>query len=613
MQSPGRIYERRKIKYAALLQRQQEYLRRLGNYRLLIFSVGLASTIFLYFKGFLWLSILALVISCGIFIWLLKRFDGVKERCAFTQALIKVNERSLQRISGRWTEFSDTGEEYLDNDHPYAPDLDIFGKGSLFQWLNSCRTRLGRQNLAHTLCNPLTDIDEIVKQQEAIAELSAKLSWRQRMEAEGQITAETKDEHNAENLTDWAEDCSDLYCQKWLRILTVVLPAVTILTLIAAFGFNFISGFIPVVLILFHILLLFWRRRERVESLELVYGYRVNIKVYRGMLNHLEGQRFKSERLRQIQGELQNKQRSEAWRQIDELDKLTDSAANRYNLFYILFNILFLWDYQAMIRLEKWKQNSGRLLAGWLKALGMMEMMSSLAQIGFENREWALPEFTTERNCFSARQIGHPLITEGRVCNDLQFAPGTQVLMITGSNMSGKSTLLRTVGVNMVLAYLGTPVCAEQMRCSLQEIHSSMRTSDNLEKNYSSFYAELLRIKTIVDAVNEGHKVFFLLDEIFKGTNSYDRHIGAKVLIKQLIEGGAMGMVSTHDLELAELANEESGRVANYNFCEYYSNDQIFFDYKLREGVSRTRNALPLLKMMGIRIDDEYLKESNGL
>ncbi len=609
MQSPGQIYERRKIKYSSLLQRQQKYLHKLGNYRLLIFSAGLILAIWLYIKGFLWLSILALIVAAGIFAWLLTRFDRVKKRCLFTRTMIEVNERAMQRISGKWTDFSDTGEDFLDSDHPYAPDLDIFGKGSLFQWLNACQTRLGRKNLADTLCSPLTDIDEIVCQQEAVAELAENIYWRQRFEAEGQITVEAKDEHNAEDLIDWANDRKDLYCRKWLRILTVVLPAVTILTMTAAFGFNSMSGIVPVVLILIQIILLFWRRRERTESLGLVYGYRVNIKAYRGMLKHLESQRFKSAGLRQIQKELQDEQRSAAWQQIDELDKLTDSAANRYNLFYILFNILFLWDYQVMIRLEKWKQSSGRQLAGWLNALGKMEMMSSLAQIGFENREWVLPELTTEDNYFSARQIGHPLITEGRVCNDLQFAPGTQVLMITGSNMSGKSTLLRTVGINMLLAYLGTPVCAEYMRCSLQEIHSSMRTSDNLEKNYSSFYAELLRIKTIVDAVNAGHKVFFLLDEIFKGTNSYDRHIGAKALIKQLIEGGAMGMVSTHDLELADLETEEAGKVANYNFCEYYSNDQIFFDYKLRKGVSTTRNALPLLKMMGIRIDDEYLKE----
>jgi DNA mismatch repair ATPase MutS len=252
--------------------------------------------------------------------------------------------------------------------------------------------------------------------------------------------------------------------------------------------------------------------------------------------------------------------------------------------------------------LEAWKEQAGRSLNTWLQALGDFEALASLAVIAHDYPNWCIPEVEETPPYLKASQMGHPLLTEDRVCNDLAILPQAGILLITGSNMSGKSTLLRTAGVNLVLAYAGAPVCAAAFRCSLMRIYTCMRVNDNLEQSISSFYAELLRIKMIVAAAKQATRpVFFLLDEVFKGTNSQDRHTGAKILIKQLKRLGAVGLVSTHDLELAELAAESKG-IINYHFREYYQNDRIHFDYKLRPGVSTTRNALYLIKLAGIDI-----------
>ena len=204
----------------------------------------------------------------------------------------------------------------------------------------------------------------------------------------------------------------------------------------------------------------------------------------------------------------------------------------------------------------------------------------------------------------SAVDLGHPLLSEKRVYNDVSIKDPSNILLITGSNMSGKSTFLRTIGINLILSYTGAPVCAKAFSASIMEIYTCMRISDNLEESISSFYAELIRIKMIVSASKEGKQIFFLLDEIFKGTNSLDRHTGAKILIKQLQSCGAVGLVSTHDLELGELEKESAEKVKNYHFREYYKNDEIHFDYKLRPGVSTTRNALYLIKMAGLDINE---------
>ena len=228
--------------------------------------------------------------------------------------------------------------------------------------------------------------------------------------------------------------------------------------------------------------------------------------------------------------------------------------------------------------------------------------VASLSIISFDNPHWAEPEFIKDKMAVNAKELAHPLLSESRVSNNAELGLPQSILLITGSNMSGKSTFLRTIGINLVLAYAGAPVCAESFSCSIMNIYTCMRISDSLEKNISSFYAEIIRIKSIVSAAKRGESIFFLLDEIFKGTNSLDRHLGAETLINRLSKESALGLVSTHDIELGELENKNS-KIKNYNFQEYYKNDEIYFDYKLRAGVSTTRNAVYLMKLAGIEFE----------
>ena len=276
----------------------------------------------------------------------------------------------------------------------------------------------------------------------------------------------------------------------------------------------------------------------------------------------------------------------------------------RHSQLYLIINILLLWDYRCLAAIEKWRTDSGVYLEDWIAVLAELEALASLAIISYDHPDWTQPQLYNDQPRLFASQIGHPLLSEDRVSNDIGTMRKGQVYLITGSNMSGKSTLLRTVGINLVLAYAGAPVCAKEFHCSIFNIYTSMRIRDDLRSNISSFYAELLRIKKMIDAAKRGESVFFLLDEIFRGTNSRDRHAGARVLVKQLSDEGAVGFVSTHDVELGNLA-DENNKIKNYHFREEYIEGQLHFDYKLRSGISNTRNAVYLMKMAGITVPDE--------
>lgn len=246
--------------------------------------------------------------------------------------------------------------------------------------------------------------------------------------------------------------------------------------------------------------------------------------------------------------------------------------------------------------------HAGANFEKWINVIGEFEALSSLSVIRHDNPNWVMPEITSEISKFEAKNMGHPLLGETRVCNDIVIQIPHTVMLVTGSNMSGKSTLMRTVGINLVLAYAGAPVCSENFQCNIMDLYSCMRINDNLDKNISSFYAEILKIKKIVEASKEGKHVFFLLDEIFRGTNSRDRHTGAAILIRQLSKAGSLGLVSTHDLELGEMEKESISKVKNYHFEEYYKDNEIYFDYKLKSGISTTRNATFLMRLAGIEI-----------
>jgi DNA mismatch repair ATPase MutS len=596
-------YEKRRDYFYSLLQKQNKSVNGISNWRLLTFFAGAAVVVLLYITKNYILGGAVLIAGAFLFLWLVSKHQLTITSRDYTKALLEINTDSIKRLKGEWKTFLDTGKDFLDIDHRYSGDLDIFGEGSLFQWINTAVTYFGREKLKIALTEAPDSIKEIKRRQIAIDELAEMLEWRQRFIAQGIVSKEKmKGPHE---LIEWACGREDFYHKPQAKLLFKVLPVITITFIILPFflpAFGYLPALLALVIQLF---ILKHRGKEREFIFKTAEKYKNNLKVYDSMLRMLETNQFQTEYLMELKNSLKSDTGKAAFEQVKELSKIIDSITNRFNIFYFVFNLLTLWDYQCIFALEGWKRESGSRLATWLEVIGEIESLSSRALIKYDNHSWAVPDFFDGASGFIARDMGHPLLSGNCVRNDLTIQKPSDVLLITGSNMSGKSTILRTVGINLVLAYAGSPVCAASFKCTLMDIYSCMRISDNLEKSISSFYEEILRIKMIVKAAQQGKKVFFLLDEIFKGTNSIDRHTGAKMLIMKLKRFGAVGLVSTHDLELGELEAESNKEIKNYHFEEYYSNNKLHFDYKLKEGMSTTRNAMYLMKLAGIDGDGE--------
>jgi hypothetical protein len=593
-------YERRKEDYSKHLEKQKKAERNISNLRLAVFIAGVGAVVLAYITHKYIIFAAIFVILAGFFIYLAIHHERLIARIKYTDLLLGINISSLKRLNGEWNKFADAGDDFVDDSHNYSGDLDIFGKNSLFQWINSAKTFIGREMLKDLLSGVIGDSDDVCERQEAADELAAMLNWRQRFLAEGMVTKEKI--HNPEDLINWGNESNEIFRKTWVIAVFRICPVITTLLATAGFIMHLIPLYIPLTALLIQFGLISYKVRERYKMFSVFEKYNEDLRVYYKMLKHFETRNYKSVLINKIKDNIRNSAEFKAFRQVDKLSSIVDSISNRRNLFYIIFNTLTLWDFQSIIALERWKQESGHFLKDWFDTVGKIEALASLAVIGFENPDWATPIISNEKETvFEARDLGHPLITLNRVHNDLTIDGNVKVILVTGSNMSGKSTFLRTTGINLVLAYAGAPVCARSFKASIMEICTCMRIKDNIEESISSFYAELLRIKKIVGESESGKRVFFLLDEIFKGTNSEDRHIGARVLINKLSLTNSIGLVSTHDLELCDL-EQKNDKIVNYNFREYYEDGKINFDYKLRLGPSTTRNALHLMRLAGIDV-----------
>ena len=598
-------YQRRLVRYGRKLKQQKSIATRVSNLRLITFLIGLVITFVLYRYNSNFVTGVSFLVTLTLFTSLVIWHKRVLIKVNQLSFIHQINKDSLKRLKGEWKSFEDYGQDFRDESHSYANDLDVFGQGSLFQWITTAKTFVGRHKLRALLADAPKGQENILARQEAIKELAGNLSWRQRFLAEGMLSSEKA--QDPASLIKWSNLSYDFYRTTLAKVVFRSIPFITVVIIILFFTLKTVPFYWPVLAIISQALILFIYGKNRSLALRTVNGYSTNINAYKNMLKSFESKRFKSEYLKKLQQDLTGRQKISAFKQVEKLEKLVDAISDRNNAMFFLINIVLLWDYQCMMALEQWKLKSGRHLERWVDIVGEMEALSSLAIIQHDNPNWVMPQFKGGEPTFIAKDMGHPLIADGRVYNDINVDQGSKVLLITGSNMSGKSTYLRTAGINLVLAYAGAPVCASYFHCSPMSIYTCMRVSDNLEKNISSFYAELLRVKLVVAASKKEEQIFFLLDEIFKGTNSQDRHLGAKILIKKLTDEGAIGMVSTHDLELGELEKESNRKIKNYHFKEYYVNGKISFDYKLRSGISTTRNALYLMRMVGVDTDNEEI------
>jgi hypothetical protein len=598
-------YERRQENYSKLLQKQKRTERNISNFRLGTFAAGICAAVFLYITRNYIIFAAILAVLTGMFIYLVVRHERLIHRMKYTSLLLDINNTSLKRLNGEWGTFADTGKDFTSDSHSYAGDLDVFGEHSLFQWINTARTFIGRESLRDLLCNVVGDRNDIHERQEAVTELGGMLNWRQRLLAEAMVTTEKIS--NPDELIAWGRERNEFYLKAWVIAVFRICPIITILLVTAGLFMNIISWYIPATALLIQFAMISYKVRERYRIFQIFENYNEDLRIYYKMMKRLEKGHFKAALLKKLRDEMKGKAGVDAYKQVDRLSSIVDSIANRRNMFYSIFNTLTLWDFQSLIALERWKLESGHCLKDWLDVVGKIEALASLAVIGFENPDWAMPVIKDGTEAMlEAKGLGHPLLTRNRVHNDLTVNGEVKVQLITGSNMSGKSTLLRTAGINLVLAYAGAPVCAEHFEASIMEIYTCMRIKDNLEESISSFYAELLRIKRIISEAESGKRVFFLMDEIFKGTNSHDRHTGARVLINKLSHTNSIGLVSTHDFELCDL-EQKNDKIANHHFQEYYEGGKIHFDYKLRLGPSTTTNALHLMRLAGIDVDEDTL------
>lgn len=570
-----------------------ESVSRLSVFRIAIFVIALSLIVYLANERLGWYVTAAAVVFIFIFGILVNRHNAFMRKYEYLKAIASVNRSEALRLGNDLKGFEE-GAHYNTPNHPYASDLDIFGRYSVFQLLNRTTTPQGEQTLAAWLRTP-ADKDTVESRQEAVKELAGKTEWRQAFEATGKMNLSKKEGNlslpNAEQpltpISSWQK--------VWAAAAVVFSLPMYFLVFTAAISWHWIA--VPLILNSFFLLAL---ARSLSEDYKRLTGMARHLSVFVDLFEIIEKEVFESEALKRQKAELLSgsKSASEAF---SSLSAIVNRFDNRSNMFYQLLNAFVLMDFWLVLAAQRWFSSHGHLISAWLAANANMETFNSLSGFAFANPAYCFPAVEASAFRLEARNLGHPLIGEKeRVTNDFEVS-GKALLLITGSNMSGKSTFLRTVGVNVVLGLAGAPVCATSMSLSFFQLFTSMRTHDALEESVSSFYAELRRIRQLLDLLETKVPVLYMLDEVLKGTNSDDRHKGTEALVHQLLKKNAAGFISTHDLSLSYLG-ERLPQVTNYSFNNFIEGDELIFDYKLTEGPCRSFNASQLMKNMGIEI-----------
>jgi ABC-type polar amino acid transport system ATPase subunit len=543
-------------------------------------------------------AVVAAIICCAIFLRLVVVAINVAAQLNHIDHLIAINQQELETAAGRYYHLPD-GKEHLPALHSYAYDLDIFGRASLFQFISRTTTQQGSSTLAHWLLQPATE-NEILQRQEAAKELAGLPEWSQHFEAHGKtrtITIATQ-----QKIEQWLADKDDYFAKPIWKIIRWIGPVIslTVLGLYIADVIEYKVFFLCVFVIF---LITGFITRKATPAYHTLGKIAPEIAALSALAKHIEEQSFQSGWLQQRQ-QFFTKENANASVVIKSLNGILSRLDYRLNpVAFIPLNIFLYWDLQQMLSFEKWKKNNAANVQEWFTAVGEMEAINSLAILHFNHPHWAFPQIKKEHGYFEVNELGHPLIAAAKVVRSSFGTSGEgKVAIITGSNMAGKSTFLRSVGLSLVMGQAGAPVNAKQAAFSPMKVMSTMRISDNLEESTSTFYAELKKLKDIIDAVNRHEKVYLLLDEILRGTNSLDRHTGSKALIKQLIQHQASGIIATHDLALAELIKEYPQSIANYHFDVQVAGEELYFDYKLKEGICQSLNASVLMKKIGIEM-----------
>ena len=566
----------------------------LSRARLLVFAAGAALAV-AAMRGAL--SAWWLTLPVAIFIILVRVHESVLADALGLLRRILFYGQGIARIEDRWTGGGEPGDRFQDPRHLYAADLDLFGRGSLFELLSVARTRAGEETLAHWLKHA-ADPAEIRARQEAVGELAHLSDLRESLAAAG---VDARASVHSEALVSWAEGEAVL-SRRWMRGAAAVL---TVLAASAGVYGAVTRDYAPLVAVIVIEILFSIPQRARVRrALHAAEGPARDLDVLAHVLGCIEVTRFTATRTNALQQALATGgvPASAAIRRLQRLVELHDW---QHNQFFAPFAALLLWGTHLAWAIERWRRLYGTHVALWLSTVGEFEALSSLAAYRYEHPADAWPQIVeTGVARFEGQSIGHPLISASRVVrNDAHLDDVTRLLIVSGSNMSGKSTLLRTVGVNAVLAQAGAPVRAGALRMTPLAIGATLRIQDSLQEGRSRFYAEISRIRELTDLARGSIPLLFLLDEIFQGTNSHDRLIGAAGLLRNLIAQGAIGLVTTHDLALTAIATDLAPRAANVHFEDDFDGREIRFDYRLKPGPVTRSNALALMRTIGLDIE----------
>ncbi|HTW65326.1 MAG TPA: hypothetical protein VME17_11945 [Bryobacteraceae bacterium] len=594
--SPLEEYRARLDARRRVSELEQKQFRLIGNARLAAGFAGVVVAFFVF--GEVWISPWWLVLPCALFAALVIVHARVVERLERSLRAIQFYERGIARLENRWMGAGEHGDRFRDPAHVYAEDLDLFGKGSLFELVSTARTRAGEDRLAQWLLAPASP-DDVAARQQAVQELRPLLDLREDLAVLGSAVRSTLDPDAA---AQWGEAPEVRFPAAARYIAPALGASVVISFALYMAGVLTRTPFIAALLVT--LAYGFFLGARTLQVAKGVNSPSLELALLAKLLERLDRQSFQAPLLHNLQGRLTAGHQLKAFAEIARLGRLVARMDWQRNLVFAPIAMILLWSAQVAIAIERWRKISGGHVREWIEITGEFEALCSFAGYSYEHPGDIFPELVSEpRGCFDAEDIAHPLMPEtSAVPNDVKLGGETRLWIVSGSNMSGKSTLLRTVGINAVLAWAGAPVRARRLRISPLTLGASIRVQDSLQDGRSRFYAEITRLRAVVGLTGSDRTVLFLLDELLSGTNSHDREIGASAIVRALIGRGAMGMLTTHDLALAHIAEALPGRAVNVHFADTLENGTLHFDYRLQPGVVERSNALDLMRSVGLEV-----------
>lgn len=594
------IYQQRVDEADKELQEVKSQIIRISSLRVILFLGGIFGLIYWFSSG---AAIVTLVISLTFlpFLALVKYHNRLFHRKEWLETCIRVNQNELSALDNNYEPF-DGGSEFIDPNHRYSFDLDLFGQHSLFQALNRTCTSFGKRELAGWLQEHLEKKSEIELRQASIRELSPLLDFRECFRITGLLYKGATSDR--EEIKEWTEAPAYFSRKWWSKPLLWLVPSINILLFILgltgilpmsflglAFGMFVVGSFGLI---------------KSVSKLQTVYDKKLRIlSTYAQLISLIDMQDMKSPLLMQLKDNFgfAGKRTTDILKELSvELERLN---WRNNQILYILLEGSVFWQLRQVMRIEQWREKYGSHLLNWLDTLGKFDSLLSLGTFVYNHPAYSYPVIADNPFIFRAKDMGHPLMPARQcVANDAEIPARPYFIIITGANMAGKSTYLRTIGTNYVLACIGAPVCSRSLEIYPSKLITSLRTSDSLTDNESYFFAELKRLKQIIDRLNAGEELFIILDEILKGTNSMDKQKGSFALVRQLMELKANGIIATHDLLLGKLIESFPEEIRNYCFEADITNEELTFSYQLREGIAQNMNACFLMKKMGLIIND---------